>query len=114
MTPSGVILDDLAVVRVLHAARLGEERREVRGEEVLAVAEADDHRRLVAHADELVRLVVMDDDEGEVAFEPRVDGAHGRDEVAVVGVLEQVRDDLGIGLGANVCPAVESSSRSSR
>ena len=26
--------------------------------------------------------------------------AHGRDEVAVVGVLEQVRDDFGVGLGA--------------
>ena len=95
-----MIDDDLAVVRELHAARLGEERREVRGEEVLAVAEADDHRRLVAHADELVRMVVVDDDEREVALELRVDGAHGRDEVAVVGVLEQVRDHLGVGLGA--------------
>ena len=92
--------DDLAVVRELHAARLGEEGREVRGEEVLAVAEADDHRRLVADADEVVRVIVVDHDEREVALEPRVDGAHGLDEVAVVGVLEQVRDDLGVGLGA--------------
>ena len=90
----------VAVVRELHAARLGEERGEVRGEEVLAVAEPDDERRLVAHADELVRMVVVDDDEREVPLEPRVDGAHGLDEVAVVGVLEQVRDDLGVGLGA--------------
>ena len=89
---------DLAVVRELHAARLGEERGEVRGEEVLALAEADDHRRLVPHADELVRMVVVDEDEGEVPFEPRVRRAHRFDEVAVVGVLEQVHDDLGVGL----------------
>ena len=43
-------------------------------------------------------MVVVDDDEGEVALEPRVDGAHGRDEIAVVDVLEQVRDDFGVGL----------------
>ena len=45
-------------------------------------------------------MVVVDDDEGEVALEPSVGGAHGLDEVAVVGGLEQVRDDLGVGLGA--------------
>ena len=75
-TPSGVIVDDLAVVGELHAPRLGEERGEVRGEEVLAVAEPDDQRRLVAHADEMVRVVVMDDDEREVTLEPREGGAH--------------------------------------
>ncbi len=91
---------DLAVVRELHAARLREERREVRCEEVLALAEPDDHRRLVAHADELVRMVAVDDDEREVALEPPVDRAHCRHEVAVVGVLEQVRDRLRVRLGA--------------
>ena len=99
-TASGLDRDDLAVVRELHAARLGEERREVRGEEVLAVAEPDDHRGLVTHADEVIRMVVVDDDEGEVPLEACVGAAHGFDEVAVVGVLEQVRDDLGVGLGA--------------
>ena len=93
-------LDDLAVVRVRHAARLGEERGQVRCEEVLAVAEADHHRRLAADADEPVGLVVVDHDEGEVAVEPAVDGADGLEQVAVVDGLEQVRDHLGVGLGA--------------
>ena len=39
-------------------------------------------------------MVLVDDDEREVAFEPRVDGANGFDEIAVVGGLEQVRDRL--------------------
>ena len=97
---AGRDLDDLAVVRVGDAARLGEERGEVRREEVLAVAEADHQRRLAAHADEAVRLVVVDDDEGEMALEAAVDGAHGLEQVAVVDGLEQVRDHLGVGLGA--------------
>ena len=83
--------------------RLGEERGEVRGEEVLALAEPDDERRLAADADEQVGLVVVDHDEGEVALEPRVDGAHRLDEVAVVVGLEQVRDHLGVGLGGERC-----------
>ena len=41
-------------------------------------------------ADEVVRMVVVDDDEREVALETPVDLADGRQEVAVVGVLEQV------------------------
>ena len=79
---------------------LGEERGDVRGDEVLAVAEPDDERRLVPHADEAVGLVVVDDDEREVAVEALVHRADGLDEVAVVGRLEQVRDHLGVGLGA--------------
>ena len=43
-------------------------------------------------------MVVMDEHEREVPFEPRVGRAHRFDEVAVVGVLEQVRDDFRVGL----------------
>ena len=46
------------------------------GEEHLAVADADDERALVARADEQVGMVVVDDDEREVAFELGVRGAH--------------------------------------
>ena len=45
-------LDDLAVVGKDRAACFREERGHVRGEEVLALPETDDERRLVAHADE--------------------------------------------------------------
>ena len=89
---------DLAVVWKLHAAGLGEEGCEVRCEEILPFAEPDDHRRPLAHADEMVRVVVMDEHEGEVPFELRVGRAHRLDEVAVVGVLEQVHDDFRVGL----------------
>ena len=92
-------LDDLAVPRIGDAAGLGQERREVGGEEVLAVAEPDHERRLAPHADEPVGLAVVDDDEGEVSFETAVDGAHRFEQVAVVDALEQVCDHLGIGLG---------------
>ena len=44
-------------------------------------------------------MVLVDHDKGEMALEPLVHGAHGCNEVAVVGILEQVRDHLGIGLG---------------
>ena len=64
-------------------------------------------RRLVADADELVGMVVVDDDEGEVAFEPQVRGAHRLDEIAVVGVLDQVRDDLGVRLRGEGVPGGE-------
>jgi len=57
--------------------------------------------------DEMVRVVVVDDDECEVALETRVGGAHGLDEVAVVSLLEQVRHDLGVGLRAKLVPRGE-------
>ena len=44
-------------------------------------------------------MVDMGDDEGEVALELGVDGAHGGDQVAVVVVLDEVRHDLGVRLG---------------
>ena len=77
-------LDDLAVVGEDRAARLREERGDVRREEVLALAETDDERRLVTHADEQVRLVVMDRDDREVAFELRVHARQRLHEIAVV------------------------------
>src|SRR6266540_3396210 len=75
-----------------------EEGREVRGEEVLALAEADDERRLAAHADEQVGMVVVDRDDREVALELRVDAAQRLGELALVLALEQVDDHLGVGL----------------
>ena len=110
----GLDRDDLAVVGELHAPGLGEERRQVRGEEVLTVAEPDDHRRLMTHADEMVRVVVVDDDDREVTFELRVGGAHRRDEVALVGVLEQVRDHFGVGLGAERVPCLPAVTHAAR
>src|SRR5581483_8618073 len=96
----GVEVDDHAVARVLNAPRLREERREIRREKVLAVAEPDDEGCLVADGNEALRLVVVDDDEREAPPEARVRSPHGFDQVTVVQRLEQVRDDLGVRLGA--------------
>ena len=60
--------DDVAVGGEVHAARLGEEGRGVRGQEGLSVADADDERRLAPRADEQVRMVGVDGDEGEMAL----------------------------------------------
>ena len=96
----GPQVDDDTVVGILDAARLGQERGQVGREEVLAAAETDDQRRLMPDCDEPLRLVVVDDDEGEMPFEPRVSGADRLDEIAVVERLEQVCDDFGVGLRA--------------
>ena len=49
----------------------------------------------------------MDHDEREVALETLVDGADSLDEVALVGVLDQVRDDFGVRLRAERVPCRE-------
>ena len=53
----------------------------------------------MADADEEVGVVVVDGDDREVALELRVDALDGLGEIAVVLLLEQVDDDLGVGLG---------------
>ncbi len=93
-------LDDLAVVGEHRAARLAEEGGDVRGEEVLALAEPDDERRLATNADEQVGKIVVDHDDREVAFEQRIDTRNGCCEIAVELALEQMHDDFGVGLGA--------------
>ena len=107
--------DDLAVLDQLDAARLAQERGDRGGEEHLALADADDERALEARADEHVGMVAVDDDEGEVALELGVGRAHGLGEVALVVALDEVRDDLGVGLGARTRGRRRASeSRSSR
>ena len=92
--------DDLAVLDELHVARVGEEGGDGGAEELLAVAAADDQRALLAGAHERAGLVGAHRDERVVALELVVGGADGLGEAAerhVVG--DEVRDDLGVGLG---------------
>jgi hypothetical protein len=92
--------NDLLVVRKLDGARLPQERGRVRGEEHLAVADADHERHAVlAGSDEEPGVIVVDGDEREVAFELGECETDGLDEVAVVEALDEVRDRLGVGLG---------------
>ena len=69
VTPSTRDLDNLAVLRVGDLARLGEEGAEVGREGILALAVADDERRLAADTDDQVGVVVVHDDDGEVPLE---------------------------------------------
>ena len=94
----GSHLDHLAVAWMEDDPGLAEKRRDRGGEEVLAVAEPDDERRLVPDAGEQVRLVVVDRHDREVALELRVDAGERLREIAVVLLLEKVDDDLGVGL----------------
>ena len=98
--------DDVAVGGKVHATRLGQEGGGVRGQERLAVADADDERRLAPRADEQVGMVGVDGDEGEMALHLLVRLRDGLDEVAAVVALDQVRDGLGVGLGGERVPVV--------
>ena len=92
--------DELAVADLLGLARVLEEGDDVRGEERLALAEADHHRALEARADDHLRVSAARrrrtrsgrGDRGRCAVRPR--------RVAFVVRLEQVGDDLGVRLGA--------------
>ena len=92
--------DHFTFVDQLDATRLPQECRDRRGEEHLAVADADDERALPARADQELVVIVVDDDECEVSFDVGVRGADGLDQIAVVVALDQVHDDLGVCLGA--------------
>ena len=91
---------DLAVLDVLHAPGLGGEGGDRGGQEGLAVADADDQRALVTRADEQLRMVAVDRDEREVPLELRVRRPHRLDQIARVGALDEVGDNLGVGLRA--------------
>ena len=97
-------LDDLAVVGEYRAPRLAQERSDVRRQEVLAVAEADDERSLMADAGEQIGLIVVDRDDREMSLQLRVHPDEGLREIAVVLLLEQMDDDLGIGLRTERVP----------
>ena len=95
---------DLAVVHICHIARMLDERSNVRGDEIAAVTVAEEQRRILACGDEAVGRVLAHDTQGVCALdavEHAVDRGH-KVPAAVIEILEQLRDDLGIGLGAEV------------
>src|SRR5207237_5545540 len=96
--------DNHTAFNQLVRARLVDERGGHRGQEGLALADADEQRALQPRADELARVVVVDDHEREVALELLVGGAHGLGQVAVVVPFDQVDDHLGVGLGLERVP----------
>ena len=98
--------DDLVVVDELHAARLAQERGDRGGDEVLALADADHERAVLAGADDRVGVVGRHGDERVVAAQLEVGEPRRLGEVSgakhLEVLLDQVRDGLCVGLGGEV------------
>ena len=95
-------VDDVAFLEVDDLVGDAGERHRVGGEEVLARArhraDAEDERRAVARADHAVRLVAADHGDRIGAAQARQRALHRLEQVAVVEVVDEVGDDLGVGL----------------
>jgi hypothetical protein len=92
--------DHVAVVEVDDPARLRDERGDVGGEEVLAVAQADHQRAAHARAGHDLRIVERHHAEGVSAMQVRDRLARRLEEVArrAEVMVDEVRDHLGVGL----------------
>ncbi len=82
-------------------ARHGQQRSDVRGDEVLLLAEADHHRAAFTRDDDAVRVGLRDDGERIRALELRHGRPHGLEQVAghPEVVVDAVRDHFGVGFG---------------
>ena len=94
---------DLAVFHVRNVSGVFDQRRHVRGDEVAAVTVAQQQRRVFPCRIAPLRIVCADNADGIGALAPvqnHVDGVlHAVDLVEPEAVLEQLRDNLRIGLG---------------
>ena len=92
---------DLAVFHVGHVARVLDDGRHVGGEEVATLAVAEQQRRVLARGDDAVGAVGAEHTEGVRALDAAQHAAHGLQKVVTLVVIEfeQLRHDLGIGLG---------------
>ena len=88
----------VALLEVHHAPRVGEDRGDVRREERLAVAEPDDERHVHPRPDQPLRLAAVEDRERIRPDRAPQRLPHGLRDVAAIGLLDEVRDDLGVGL----------------
>ena len=95
--------DDLVLTDRERVAGVLDEGRDIRSEEVLALAEPDHERRVAARADDESRVVLVHREQREGALEAADDGAERGFEVAAGGLVlaaEQDRGRLGVGLAA--------------
>ena len=92
---------DLAVLHIGHVARVLDDSRHVGGEEIAALAVAEQQRRVLARGDDAVRTVGTEHAERVSALDAAQHAAHGLQKVVALVVVEfeQLRHDLGIGLG---------------
>ena len=95
----------LLVAEKHDVARVAQDRRDVGGDEELPVAQTDDDRRAVAHGDDLVRVVGRDQHQREQAAHVQQRPPHRVLESVVFHLaLDEVRDDLRVGLGDERVP----------
>ncbi len=69
-------------------------------------AQTQDQRRAFACADHALRLVAAEHGDGVGALQPLRGALHGVEQVAVVQVVHQVGDDLGVGLAGEFIAAL--------
>ena len=96
--------DDLVVLDPEGAAGLGQEGRDRRGDEVLVLAQADDQRALLPRGDQRVGVIAVHRNERVMAAQVAEGPADRLGQVAVVVALDQVGDDLGVGLRGELMP----------
>ncbi len=92
-------IDDVSLGQEDHPVRVGQDRRHVRGEERLAVADAHDRAARSAGRPQPVGLAAVHDGDRVGALDPGERGADGIREIAGVGLLHQVRQRLRVGIG---------------
>ena len=115
--PVGRDLDDLALAHVLASARVSSRKAGVNGGDEASrprrrrppAAATPGARRRCGRAGRAASA-----QEREVALEARVTRAHGGDEVAVVGVGEQVHERLGVGVRAELVALLGDLARAAR
>ena len=75
-----------------------ENSRDVRGDVVFAVTQTDDQRAVLADGDQLIRMIRAQNAECIRTADAADDTDQGVDHVALVVVIKQLCDDLGVGL----------------
>lgn len=103
----------LPVIHVHHVPGIGEQRRHIRGDEVLALTIAQQQRRVLPDGDEPVRCVAADDAQRVSALHYGEHIVYRLKEVAAgdVAVLQQLGHHLRIRLGAEDVALFSSRSR---
>ena len=105
----GILRDDgdFAVAHDVRAARMPDDGRNIGGDEVFPVAEADDQRIILLGADQFVRFVGAHEDQRIGTVDLAQDFLDGAQEVAVVLVRHQVCHDFRIRVGGELVALLE-------
>ena len=107
---AGADLSAIAVLQIHDAPRHRQERGDIRGGEILAVADAKEKRRSAACDDHSIRVARRDDGKGERAVElgdrAHRGGEERRRRLAVLG--HEMRHDFGVGVrGKRIAGALQ-------